>query len=106
MGSNPWHVESIQDFSFLNCPECTFKSKHEDFFQEHAVKSHPQSRVLFDENIEIDPLQEVKVATHGNVEYYVEVKKGDFHAKVNSKLMFLAYRLFSKTIFSYVQSIC
>ena len=91
MGSNPWHVESIQDFSFLNCPECTFKSKHEDFFQEHAVKSHPQSRVLFDENIEIDPLQEVKVATHGNVEYYVEVKKGDFHAKVNSKLMFLVY---------------
>ena len=82
MGSNPWHVESIQDFSFLNCPECTFKSKHEDFFQEHAVKSHPQSRVLFDENIEIDPLQEVKVAIHGNVEYYVEVKKGDFHTKV------------------------
>ena len=35
------------------------------------MKSHPQSRVLFDENIEIDPLQEVKVATHGNVEYYV-----------------------------------
>ena len=102
MGSNPWHVESIQDFSFLNCPECTFKSKHEDFFQEHAVKSHPQSRVLFDENIEIDPLQEVKVATHGNVEYYVEVKKGDFHTKVNSKLMFLVYRLFSQTLFSYV----
>ena len=25
MDSNPWHVESIQDFSFLNCPECTFK---------------------------------------------------------------------------------
>ena len=91
MGSNPWHVESIQDFSFLNCPECTFKSKHEDFFQEHAVKSHPQSRVLFDENIEIDPLQEVKVATHGNVEYYVEVKKGEFQTKVNSKFMFLVY---------------
>ena len=90
MGSNPWHVESIQDFSFLNCPECTFKSKHEDFFQEHAVKSHPQSRVLFDENIEIDPLQEVKVATHGNVEYYVEVKKGEFHTKVSSKLMFFS----------------
>ena len=102
MGANPWHVESIQDFSFLNCPECTFKSKHEDFFQEHAVKSHPQSRVLFDENFEIDPLQEVKVATHGNVEYYVEVKKGDFHAKVNSKLMFLPYKLFSKTLLSYI----
>ena len=53
------------------------------------MKSHSQSRVLFDENIEIDPLQEVKVATHGNVEYYVEVKKGDFHAKVNSKVMFI-----------------
>ena len=27
MDANPWLVENIQTFSFLNCPECTFKSK-------------------------------------------------------------------------------
>ena len=25
MDENPWNVDCIQDFSFLNCPECTFK---------------------------------------------------------------------------------
>ena len=24
---NPWEVETLQAFSFLNCPECSFKSK-------------------------------------------------------------------------------
>ena len=81
METNPWQVESIQDFSFLNCPECTFKSKHEDFFQEHALKSHPQSRVFFDEKVEIVRLEEVKIAMHGNVEYYVEVENGQIPNK-------------------------
>ena len=27
MDANPWLVENVQTFSFLNCPECTFKSK-------------------------------------------------------------------------------
>ena len=44
---NPWQVDSIQDFAFLNCPECSFKTKTEDFFQEHAVTSHPMCFVLF-----------------------------------------------------------
>ena len=33
MSENPWHVESIQDFAFLNCPECAFKTKEEGYFQ-------------------------------------------------------------------------
>ena len=48
---NPWQVETIQAFSFLNCPECSFKSKNEDFFQEHAVQCHPRSCVFFDEEL-------------------------------------------------------
>ena len=47
MENNPWQVESIQEFSFLKCPECIFDSKEEDIFQEHAVKNHPLSFVLF-----------------------------------------------------------
>ena len=31
--NNPWQVDNLQAFAFLNCPECTFKSKHEDFFR-------------------------------------------------------------------------
>ena len=44
---NPWLAENIQDFSFLNCPECNFKSKEENPFQDHAVKNHPLSSVFF-----------------------------------------------------------
>ena len=44
---NPWKVESVQEFAFLNCPECEFKDKDEENFQDHAVKYHPKSSVLF-----------------------------------------------------------
>ena len=45
---NPWKVDNIKGFSFLNCPECSFKVKDENSFQNHAVKNHPLSSVLFD----------------------------------------------------------
>ena len=44
---NPWHVDSLQAFSFLKCPECTFDAKEEDIFQFHAIENHPLSLVLF-----------------------------------------------------------
>ena len=44
---NPWVVENIQAFSFLNCPECAFKVKEVGIFQDHAVRNHSQSSVLF-----------------------------------------------------------
>jgi len=40
---NPWQAESLQDFSFLNCPECAYKSKDESLFVNHALDSHPLS---------------------------------------------------------------
>ena len=51
MSCNPWSVKNIQEFSFLNCPECVFKVKEEDIFQDHAVKHHSLSSVLFGANI-------------------------------------------------------
>ena len=45
--SNPWQVDSIQDFSCLKCPECGYNTKQETFFQDHAVENHPLSFVLF-----------------------------------------------------------
>ena len=49
--NNPWLVDSIQSFSFLNCPECNFKVKEEDNFHKHAVENHPLSFVLFDQSM-------------------------------------------------------
>ena len=47
MSANPWLVENIQEFSFLNCPECAFKAKEENVFQDHAVKNHSMSHIFF-----------------------------------------------------------
>ena len=47
MNSNPWNVGSIDEFSYLNCPECTFHSKEKTSFENHATRNHPLSAVLF-----------------------------------------------------------
>ena len=44
---NPWQVDSLEEFAYLKCPECIFNTKKEDIFQDHAVKNHPLSHVLF-----------------------------------------------------------
>ena len=41
---NPWIVENIDDFNFLCCPECAYKSKDEDAFISHAIENHPKSK--------------------------------------------------------------
>jgi hypothetical protein len=73
MNANPWQVDSIQEFAFLNCPECTFKSKHEDFFQEHATKSHPSSSVLF--NTVLDEKDFIE-NWNGQNEYQINEEEG------------------------------
>ena len=54
MEGNPWLVENVQAFLFLNCPECTFKVKEANLFQDHAEKNHLLSSVLFGTNIKTD----------------------------------------------------
>ena len=53
---NPWQVESIEAFCFLKCPECTYYTKEDNDFYNHAVKNHTLSSVFFGkpakENIE------------------------------------------------------
>ena len=48
---NPWMVNSVHDFWFLRCPECSFDSKEEDFFQAHALEKHPLSFALFGKTV-------------------------------------------------------
>ena len=49
---NPWSVQNINDFWFLSCPECSFKTKQQGVFQNHAVENHPKSFELFNEKID------------------------------------------------------
>ena len=71
MTQNPWQVASIQAFVYINCPECSFKTKEEEFFQNHAVASHPMCSALFGHADIV--IQEVTVEDQ-KPEYYVEVK--------------------------------
>jgi uncharacterized C2H2 Zn-finger protein len=52
MEINPWNVESIDTFSYFKCPECSFLSQVKKYFEDHAVKNHHLSAVLFDKAIE------------------------------------------------------
>ena len=54
MNTNPWLVDSIKAFSFLNCPECAFRSKEENLFSYHAARNHPLSTAFFDKQIELE----------------------------------------------------
>ena len=43
-GINPWLVEDLDEFYFLCCPECAYKSKDDEAFMDHAVENHPKSK--------------------------------------------------------------
>lgn len=50
---NPWQVETLEAFTFLCCPECTFKSKQNESFEAHAVENHPLAKTFFETSKEI-----------------------------------------------------
>ena len=41
---NPWSVHNIDEFLYYCCPECDFKVKDGDSFEEHALLSHEQAK--------------------------------------------------------------
>ena len=61
---NPWSLlSSLQELTFIRCPECIFQAKEEEEFKNHALNCHPNSVTFFDkieskneENTEVDPL--------------------------------------------------
>ena len=53
MSFNPWAVDNIQAFYFLQCPECNFIDKEENSFQDHAVENHPLSVAFFGDSDKI-----------------------------------------------------
>ena len=64
MSVNPWEVHCIKDFLFLNCPECAFKTKVGDFFQDHATKNHPSSSAFYERN----PLSCINTEDHVSID--------------------------------------
>jgi hypothetical protein len=48
LSENPWLADNIQSFVFINCPECAFKTKKENSFQDHAKKKHLRSFAFFE----------------------------------------------------------
>ena len=75
MNTNPWRVDSIKAFSFLNCPECVFRTKEENLFAYHAAKNHPLSSAFYDKQIE----QEKSSIGWETVEY-----SPDFNSKLEA----------------------
>ena len=84
MTENPWLVKNIQDFSYLNCPECSFKEKEENLFKKHAIRSHPLSSVLFGNKSLTDFVQTIKIEEHKIATFGVSQEK----EKTLEELMF------------------
>ena len=57
METNPWQVDSIEAFAFLNCPECTFLTKEEKYFAYHAALNHPLSNSFFNASTNANKLR-------------------------------------------------
>ena len=70
MDDNPWQVDTIEDFSYYKCPECSFEVRKQQVFQEHAIENHPLSYVFFgkkDEEEFNDPLKVEDFASNAMV---------------------------------------
>ena len=87
MDANPWKVDSIEAFSFLNCPECPFRTKEENFFGFHAARNHPLSFAFFGKQMEQEQLQiGVKMLKHSPVLNELKMEEEIFSVKEEEKI--------------------
>ena len=56
---NPWSAKSLEDYIFYCCPECSYKTKINDTFLEHAFVKHPKSNDFVDRIMNNDIRTEV-----------------------------------------------
>ena len=68
--SNPWHVDSLQAFWFLKCPECFFDTQEVEIFREHSLENHPLSIVLFGKELKEETLYNDYHSEDHNQEYH------------------------------------
>ena len=55
---NPWHIQSIYDLQYFNCPTCEFKDYSKQEFVNHAHDFHPTS-IPFLVNIKDESLMDI-----------------------------------------------
>ena len=79
---NPWQVDSIQDFWFLRCPECSFDTKEEELFRVHAIENHSESLELFQKKVK----EEAKDTSFENEEQNSKIT--DYFNKIPLTLYF------------------
>ena len=65
MDHNPWDVESIQAFSYLKCPECSFDTKEENLFENHATENHPMSIEFFGKEYNKTETYDLEIKSEG-----------------------------------------
>jgi KRAB domain-containing zinc finger protein len=81
---DPWQVDSIQDFWFLRCPECSFDTKEEEHFRVHAIKNHPESLGLFEKTVKEEAID----TSFENEEQNYKIT--DYFNKIPSDSLFLS----------------
>ena len=76
MNLNPWNVSSIDEFSYLNCPECDFHTKEKKNFQDHATRNHPLSAILFSKEVIsfLNEINQLKVLSNDQKNKELELK--------------------------------
>ena len=40
---NPWHINSIYELQYFNCPCCEYREKSKQVFINHAFEKHPEA---------------------------------------------------------------
>ena len=92
MDANPWLVENIQTFSFLNCPECTFKSKgvviSESTFNFFPSKTKCKKPLALTFHLQVNHFQRVPF-----VQQFLKKGQPHFIRLLNSIRLLIEYKL-------------
>jgi hypothetical protein len=75
VSDNPWQVESIDAFYFLKCPECSFDTKDQDFFEIHATENHPLSFTFFGNHYKVPEFDENDFIKNEPISDNIVIKK-------------------------------
>ena len=93
--TNPWQVQSLDEFLFYNCPECNQKSPNKDLFVYHAWQHHPKSQETLislnekrPENEIVTPKDNIIVTPKDDIECPPSVADGErLEVKLEGELM-------------------
>ena len=85
---NPWHVNRIKEFMYINCPECVYKTKDEPSFEAHAIQNHPQAHVLFHTSVKNEFLDFDSIVKEEHLDFTVNYipQKGEEELPIKDEI--------------------